>query len=282
MLAADKAPDFIDLNPLGGNVANHPVLVFGTGRSNAHQQAKDGAFRDASQANGGTNRAAFDQRFDHCYFLRCADYVCHNQSIRQRFRIVKRKGQNGQFLSGFLRFGPSRFSGFSCTSSPLLVCHGLKTALAADPATLGSHFPHDLLNDVKLDSFSGLNGFQENAPGVLHSIKFFGCAFPLWHTSSVARQAGVRQEAGISNGPTTENKVQHGFGASSDIDFPPEPRDIPQVRRNKHLTPNPPLPHAPRPFSPPKPVHHFLKIYFLCFQLPFSRITPQPNRHMPT
>jgi hypothetical protein len=53
-------------------VADNTVLTLGARHTKASQQAKDSAFRDASQANSGPNRA-FDQRRNHSYFLRRAD-----------------------------------------------------------------------------------------------------------------------------------------------------------------------------------------------------------------
>src|ERR1035438_2153933 len=80
LLAPNKRPYFIDLNALGGNVADNAVLVFSTGRANTHQEPKDSAFGDSRHANGGPNGATFDKRRDDRYFLRRADYVCHNRS----------------------------------------------------------------------------------------------------------------------------------------------------------------------------------------------------------
>src|ERR1035437_5069288 len=210
LFASDKRPDFIDLDALGGNVANNTILVFSTGRADANQEAKDSAFRDSGHANGGANGATFDQGRDHRYFLRRADYVCHNPSIRKRFRIVKRKAEKHRILSRCLYFCPPRLGGFSRASFALFIGHSLKAALTADLAALGPHLPHDLLNDGELDSLCGFNGFQENAPGVLDCIEGFCTASPLWHTSSVARMAGPRQGARISNRPTTEILVQIG------------------------------------------------------------------------
>lgn len=202
LFASDKRPDFINLNTLCGNVADNTVLVVSTGRADANQETKDSAFRDSSHADGGANRAAFHQRRDDRDLLCRADYVCHNQSIRQRFRIVKRKAEKYRILSRFLYFCPPRLGGFSRASFALFIGHSLKAALTADLAALGPHLPHDLLNDGELDGLCGFNGFQENAPGVLDGIEGFCTASPLWHTSSVARMAGPRQGARISNRPT--------------------------------------------------------------------------------
>src|ERR1035441_3359011 len=128
--------------------------------------------------------------------------------MRQRFRIVNRKARKDRSLSGFLRFCPSRFSGFSSASAALLVAHRLKTTLAADLAALRAHFAHDLLDDGQFSSLGGFDGFQENAPGILNRIKRFGRASPLWHSPSVARMAGFRQDGRISNRPTTEMRSE--------------------------------------------------------------------------
>lgn len=202
--ATDERPYFIDLNTLGGNVADNAVLVLGTRIADANQQPKDGALRYARHANRRAYRASFNKcRYDR-YFLRRADYVCHNSSVRQRFRIVKRKAKKDQLLSGFLHFSPARFSGLSSAPAPLFVGHRLKAAFAADLAALGSHLTHDLLDDGKLDGFSRFNGFQENAPGILDGIELLGVASPLWHTFRVARTAAGRQGLENSNRPTTE------------------------------------------------------------------------------
>src|ERR1039457_2025426 len=188
-LAADERPNLIDLNTLGGNVADNAVLVLGTRIANADQQTENSAFRHTSHANGGTNGAAFDQRRDHRDLLFRADYVCHDPSIRQRFRIVKRKAIKDRSLSGFLHFSPPRFSGFSSASAALLIGHGFQAAFSANLAALGPHLPHDLLNDCELDGLCRFNGFQENTPGILDGIELLGIASPLWHTSSLARSA---------------------------------------------------------------------------------------------
>ena len=210
--AADKRPDLIDLNAFRGNVADNAVLVISTSRADADQEPKDSAFRHARQSDGGANRAAFNKRRYHRRFLFRADYVCHNQSIRQRFRIVKRKTKTDRFLCRVFHFCPSRFSGFSGTSFALFVGHGLKATLPADLPALGPHLPHDLLNDSELNGLCGFNGFQENAPGILYGIKVFCTASPLWHTSSVARTVLNRQGLQISNGPTTEISLALSYG----------------------------------------------------------------------
>ncbi|SRR5258708_6900980 len=199
-----ERPDFVDLNPLGGNVADNIALVLRTGRTHANQQAKDSALRYAGHADGRTNRASFDQRRNDRYLLLRADYVCHDSIVRQRFRIVKRKVAEREILGAFLHFSPSCFSGLPGASPSLFVGHRFKPSLAADPTTLRSHVAHDSLNDGKFDRLRGFNGFQENAPGVLDRIKILSSACPLWHTSSVARITLLRQEARISNRPTTD------------------------------------------------------------------------------
>src|ERR1022692_5339980 len=58
LLAPDKRPDLIDLNPLGRNVTDHAVMVFGASGYNGHQEPKDSALRYAGKANRGANRTA--------------------------------------------------------------------------------------------------------------------------------------------------------------------------------------------------------------------------------
>ena len=164
LLAADEGPDFIDLYTLSVNIADNAVLVFGAGVPDTSQQAKNRALR----------------------------------------HIVKRRVKTVRISGCFLHFRPARFRGFPSAPAALFIGHGFQAALPADLAAFGSHLPHDLLDDGKFDSLSGFNGFQKNAPSVLDGIKLLGIASPLWHTSRVARLAEVRQEGGISNGPTTQ------------------------------------------------------------------------------
>ena len=103
--------------------------------------------------------------------------------------------KKARILGGLFNFCPTRFSSFSRASSSLFIGHGFQAALSTDLATLGPHLPHDLLNDCELDGLCGFNGFQENAPGILDGIEFLGIASPLWHTSSVTRNAAARQGA---------------------------------------------------------------------------------------
>jgi hypothetical protein len=62
LLTANKTPDLVNLNPLGGNVSQGDVEVFGARRADRLQQAKYGAFGNARHANGGANRAPFDPK----------------------------------------------------------------------------------------------------------------------------------------------------------------------------------------------------------------------------
>jgi len=56
-----ERPALINLHPFAFQVAEHPVLVIGTERAKFNDQPKDGLFRHARYANGGTDRAAFNQ-----------------------------------------------------------------------------------------------------------------------------------------------------------------------------------------------------------------------------
>ena len=60
LLAANEAPDFIDLNALRLDVANGRIMELRTGRANALKQAKDGTLRYARHADCRADRAAFN------------------------------------------------------------------------------------------------------------------------------------------------------------------------------------------------------------------------------
>jgi hypothetical protein len=110
-------------------------------------------------------------------------------------------------LWGFLGVHPSRLSRLPGATAALFVGHGFKAALPADPAPLGTHLAHNLLDDGKLHGFGQGDGSQGHPAGVLDDIKIFSIAIPLWHTSSVARNAAARQGARISNRPTTHPAI---------------------------------------------------------------------------
>jgi hypothetical protein len=203
LLAADKRPYFIDLHALRFDVPNHAVVELGTGRADAYQQAEDSALRDASHPRRGANGTTFDQRRDDRDFLRHADNVCHDLSIRYRFRISKRQPVKRQNSGGFLRFRPSRFGGSSGAPLALFVGHGFHSALAADLAAFGSHLPHDLLNDGKFHGFNGADGLYGDPASVLYGIKFFSIACALWHHYKRGTDQEERQDVRFSNGPTT-------------------------------------------------------------------------------
>ena len=120
----------------------------------------------------------------------------------------KKKVTRGLFLCAFFGFRPSRFSGLSSAPRSLFIGHRFKSAFAADPAALGSHVTHDLLNDAK---FHGFRSFQKNPAGVLDGIEFFDCAFPLWHTPKRGTKRRNGQDMPISNRPTTETFGIHGW-----------------------------------------------------------------------
>ena len=203
LLAADEAPNLINLNSLGRNVANGCIQVFGARGAHRSQQPKDSAFRDVSHAPCGADRAPFDQRRNHRAFLVHADNVRHESIMPYRFRISKIKMQDGGFLRGFLRFGPPGSSCFSGASAALFIGHSFQSALPADPSALSAHVAHDLLNDGKLHRLSRFDSFQKYAARVLYGIKLWSCACPLWHTPKRCTDQPNGQEAAISNGPTT-------------------------------------------------------------------------------
>src|ERR1022692_1094040 len=200
LLASDKRPDLINLNPLGRNVADHAVMVLGAGRTNRYEEPKDSALGYAGKAHRGANRTALNQRRKHRNFLVHADYVCHDSSIRQRFRIVKRNCKKDRKLCGFLGVCPPRLRCFPSATAALFIGHGFETALPADPASFSSHLPHDLLDNGKLYGFRQGDSFQGYPAGVLDGVERFSTfASPLWHTFSVTRNAAARQGAEFSN-----------------------------------------------------------------------------------
>ena len=226
LLGRDKAPNLIDLDTLRRYVANSHVLVLLASLTDAHQQPKDSALRHASQPNGRANRAPFDQRRDDRDFLVHADYVCHNLTIRHRFRIVNSKVIWSAVLLAVLDFCPTRFSGLTCATFALFVGHGFKPTLAADLAAFSAHLSHDLLDYGK---FNGFRGFQKHAPRVLDGIKFWSSAFPLWHIPKRCMDYGIGQEGTISNRPTTEKAVAEqniGFAALQVPDSGPVGRTV--------------------------------------------------------
>jgi hypothetical protein len=132
LLTANKRPDFVNLDALRGNVADNAALILGASGPDADQKAKDSTFRYTRHAGGRPNGAAFDQGRDDRDFLFVADYVCHNQSTRQRFRIVNRKVSLGPCLLIFFGLRPSRLCGLLRTAFAFRVRHGLQTPLTAD------------------------------------------------------------------------------------------------------------------------------------------------------
>ena len=189
-LGVAERPNLIDLDALRRNIADRAVLILSTSRTDLAEQLQDRLLAHASHAACGANRAPFDQGRDDRRFLVDAEYVCHTLSIRQRFRIRKTKVMESAFLLCLFGFGPSRLGGFSGASSALFVCHGFEPTLAADASALGSHLAHYLLNKCRFNRFSGCDGLQNYAAGILDRIKRCSSAFPLWHNLSVAQMAG--------------------------------------------------------------------------------------------
>lgn len=204
-LGVAERPDFINLDTLRRNVAKSDVLVLLASLTDAHQKAKDSALRHTSKAHRGTHGASFDQCRDDRDFLRRADYVCHDSTIRQRFRIVKIKVTGGADLLAVLGLRPTCFSSLTSATPSLFVRHGFQPALAADLTAFRSHLAHDLLNNGKL---RGLSGLHENAASVLNGVEFLSSACPLWHTPKRCTDYTSRQEGSISNGPTTQNLLK--------------------------------------------------------------------------
>ena len=61
VLRANEAPYFVALNPLAVEVHQVLVEVVRTSRAKLNQQFRDGVFGNASHANRGANRAAFNE-----------------------------------------------------------------------------------------------------------------------------------------------------------------------------------------------------------------------------
>ena len=190
LLGVAERPNFIDLNALRFDVPQGGILIVRARLADAFQQTDDSALRYASQSNRGADRASLDKRGDHRYFLRVADYVRHKTTIRERFRISKRKVEKNRFLGFIFGFCPASLRGFFGASAPLLVRHGLHAALAADLASLASHVSHDLLNQGKGNGFSGFYGLKNYAACILDGIKFCIGACPLWHMPQACHETG--------------------------------------------------------------------------------------------
>ncbi len=199
-LGVAERPDFIDLDALRWNVAKSDILILLARFADADKQAKDSALGDASETHCGAHRASLDQRRDDRNFPRRADYVRHDSTIRQRFRIVNGKVAKRAVLLPVLGLRPTCFGSFTGATSALLIGHGFKPALTADPAALCAHRAHDLLDNGELNGFGG---FHENALRVLNGIKFWSSACPLWHTPKRCTDYRIGQEGSISNRPTT-------------------------------------------------------------------------------
>jgi hypothetical protein len=187
LLRIAARPNLIDLYALRFHVANGRVLILLASFADLYESTQHSAFRQASHARRRANGAAFYQRRDDRRLLCDTEYVCHDSTIRQRFRIVNRKVLRSTLLLGFLGLRPARFGSFSGAARALVVCHGFKPSLATDLSALRAHLAHDLLNDCK---FRGFRGFDENAPSVLNCIKFWSLACPLWHTPQALHESG--------------------------------------------------------------------------------------------
>ena len=201
LLGITKAPNLIDLDTFRRYIANSHIKVLLASLADAGKQPKDSALRYASQSHGGANRATLDQRRDYRDLLFRANYVRHESTLRQRFRIVNSTIARTQRLLSFLDLRPPRFSGLARAPFTLFVCHSFKPALAADLPAFGPHVTHDLLDDGKL---SRLCGFQENSSSVLNGVKFWSIACPLWHTPKRCMDYEIGQEGSVSNRPTTD------------------------------------------------------------------------------
>jgi hypothetical protein len=95
LLRADERPNFINLNTLSGDVADHHVVELKASRADFGQQPENGPFGNASHADGRADRTAFNQGRYYRYFLVHAQPI-HTLIIHDRFSIAKRKVELGQ------------------------------------------------------------------------------------------------------------------------------------------------------------------------------------------
>jgi hypothetical protein len=182
-----ETPNLVDLDALGGNVAERHVQVTGACFAYLRQKAKDGSLGNSRHARRGAYGATLDKSRDDRYFLLDAKVVRHNHIVRYRFSIIKKKVDlllRKLRLFGMFLFGPTGFCCVRRGELPFRVGHGLKSTLTADLTSPASHFSHHLRDHRNLQRFRSFDGLQDYAPGVLDGVEFL--ATPLWHTSSVA------------------------------------------------------------------------------------------------
>ncbi len=188
--AANKRPDFINLNPFGWDVAQGSILVPIARGTDLSQQPENRPFRYARQARRGANRATFDQGRDHRDFFLHTELV-HTPSIRYRFRMSREKTEK---CSRFLSFlGPSGFCGFRSGCAASFRRHRVHPAFTADFAALPTHLRHDLRDDADTDGFGFADGFQDYPASVLNVIQFW-CASAFWH---IPKRATERKNAQV-------------------------------------------------------------------------------------
>jgi hypothetical protein len=198
LLAAHERRDLIDLNRLGWDVAERPRLILGARPRHFRQEPEDGAFRHASRARSGANRAHLDQGRHYLDLLGHAELV-HTSIMLQRFSMSRRKSR---FLGLFL-LGPASFGGLGCDLPAALIREGFQSALASDPASSAAHFGHDSGQNRRIGNHGKTDlGFPDRGfsypPGVLNGIQL-RCASALSHHSTLARIGRSCQEGGISN-----------------------------------------------------------------------------------
>jgi hypothetical protein len=194
LFRADERPDFVNLNTLSGDVANHYVVELKASRADFGQQAKDGSFGNASHADGRADRTAFNQRRDHRDFLVHTQPI-HTLIIHDRFSIARETcgWTKEKLLCGFRLFGGSVLVPSSVDSNlrgcfPLFWRHSLKPTFPADLAAPAAHLGHNLGNHRRFHdgiSASAYQRFIDYPSGVLYNVKPFRCSF--WHVPSMAR-----------------------------------------------------------------------------------------------
>jgi hypothetical protein len=208
LLAAHERPDFINLHTLGRHVADRGVLILGARVANTCQQAKNRAFRDASQADGRAHRTALDQRRDDRDLFRCGESIHDGSIILYRFSMSSGKRQiQREILGGGLLvlFRPASAGTLFSHVAALFGRHRFKASLSADPSALSAHFCHYLRNEVRVGSWGFWfdvpnDGFEDDTAGVLNGIKLrLALANAFRHVSTVARLRPFRQAEAISN-----------------------------------------------------------------------------------
>jgi hypothetical protein len=75
LLAANKRPALVNLNPLAVQVAERPILILRTGRAKLHEQFVDGVPGDTGNSGRSTHRNAIHQASNYVGAFSCAKLV---------------------------------------------------------------------------------------------------------------------------------------------------------------------------------------------------------------